>query len=76
MAKFSKKQYVAIADVIHTFLCASNYMTLNVYNVSSTLVSSMIEMFEKDNPAFDAERFRRACYGTHQTDSNLQGRVR
>jgi hypothetical protein len=51
----TRKDYVATAEIIHAY----NLQLPEI--VLENLVNDFCEMFEKDNPRFDANRFRVAA---------------
>jgi len=50
MAKFSKRHYIAIAQVIR-----------NSESDKYTVAKNLAEMFQEDNERFDFKRFAKAC---------------
>lgn len=67
MAKFSKQDYVSIANVIDATwskLLNRAYGTDQVWEVKydmEAVITAFADMFEQDNPNFDRERFVMAC---------------
>ena len=53
MAKFSRRHYIAIAGVIKD--CEDSKIKYRLFDMFCYL-------FTEDNPLFDKERFREACY--------------
>ena len=56
----TRKHYVAIAEVIEK---ARTQVHLNKQHMETVekIVADLIEIFSKDNPEFDANRFKKAC---------------
>jgi hypothetical protein len=65
MAKFSKQDYIRIAEVIQTtfdhLLTTPNVVTWQVNYDREVTVRSFANMFEEDNGRFDRARFVAAC---------------
>ena len=58
----TRKDYVAIANVLSGFLKDANEYPALVANYDDFLVQPMIKVLENDNPNFDADRFWEACF--------------
>ncbi len=58
----TRKDYVAIANVLNGFLKDANQYPALVSNYDDFLVQPFIKMLEKDNPNFDGDRFWEACF--------------
>ena len=56
----TRKDYVATSEILN-----KNADELGS-NLLDTLTNQFIEMFEKDNPRFDADRFWEACFKENQ----------
>ena len=57
----TRKDYVATAQIINAYFDkADQHDGLNA-NIHDFLIEPFIEMFEKDNPNFNAEKFWEAC---------------
>ena len=57
--KMTKKDYKAIAEEVRSSTIEDERGRIS----KNLLVQGLSVMFAKDNPRFDAERFRVACYG-------------
>lgn len=72
MAKFSKQDYVGIANVIDTtwrkLLAESpdSSVTWQIRYDMLAVIDGFADMFEQDNPRFDRERFVTAAMGGAQ----------
>lgn len=62
MATFTKKAYIAITGVI-----AKNAATTPFY-LRQNFTEGMADMFEKDNPNFDRDRFIAACQASKEEE--------
>ena len=58
--KFSKTHYEAIAEVLRVRKPKEGSWQLSVAHFP-TVVQEFEDMFVRDNPRFDVEKFRRAC---------------
>lgn len=67
MAKFSKQDYVGIANVIdgvwRRLTNESRWSHRVVVEIMGETVTAFADMFEQDNPRFDRQRFVMACEG-------------
>jgi len=57
----TRKHYIAIADVIKEYV-KPNHLVYGFTNHKDDLVSELCRVFEEDNPRFDSDKFREACY--------------
>jgi hypothetical protein len=60
----TRKDYVEVARILNTYMKLNNdneYPAL-VDEFEVHLVEPFIEMFEKDNPNFNADKFWEACF--------------
>lgn len=59
MPAFQRRHYVALADMIAALHAdaADMFETATI----NTFVDLLVRRFQRDNPRFDAERFRDAC---------------
>jgi len=58
----TKKDYKAIAEVIERHAIGSEAEGESILHVGE-FVKALSSVLRADNPRFDAERFRAACYG-------------
>ena len=58
----TKKDYKAIAEVVEKYAIGSEAEGEAILRVSE-FVKVLSSVLGADNPRFDAERFRAACYG-------------
>lgn len=60
MGMFGRIHYQAIAEVFAS-RSADTYQTHDEFVVDCSLVEDFCDMFEKDNPNFEREKFLKAC---------------
>jgi hypothetical protein len=62
---FSRRHYEAIAKRIQTLVLSQNELSQDeldeLIEVRHHIVADFVDMFEKDNPRFDRDRFIGAC---------------
>ncbi len=58
----TKKDYKEIAEVVRSYTVYNRDLEMR-YLDRDELIVGLSVLMAKDNPRFDAERFRAACYG-------------
>lgn len=57
----TRKDYVATAKIINRYFDVADYHDGLHANIHDFLIKPFSDMFAKDNPNFDAEKFFEAC---------------
>ena len=57
---FQHRHYVKIAAM----MAARPALAATLRTANESMINSLVEMFKRDNPRFDENRFRAACAGT------------
>lgn len=60
MPRFTKQHYEAIANAIASNTARGNLVG-HAWIDAPRFIDALVEMFDDDNPAFNASRFRIAC---------------
>lgn len=62
MAVSSRRQYIQVSDAIRKVRTSSNGASNGIDNRQwDLLVDELVKVYSRDNPAFNADRFRLAC---------------
>lgn len=57
----TKKDYILIANIFNMFTTFKNGNNRNAIDYITELINRLAQELKKDNPNFDAVKFRKAC---------------